>query len=159
VLSNQVSYSLVERAPERDLLPFAADGRHVVIAYSPLAQGLLSGRYDRDHRPANKVRAANPLFLPANLERAAGLLATLREVADAHDASPAQAALAWVIRHPGVAAIPGASSVAQLESNVAAAEIDLSDSEDQALREASDRFRPVTGAAALPGLLRSRLGR
>jgi aryl-alcohol dehydrogenase-like predicted oxidoreductase len=159
VLSNQVSYSLAERAPERDLLPFAADGRHVVIAYSPLAQGLLSGRYDRDHRPANKVRAANPLFLPANLERAAGLLATLREVADAHDASPAQAALAWVIRHPGVAAIPGASSVAQLESNVAAAEIDLSDSEDQALREASDRFRPVTGAAALPGLLRSRLGR
>jgi aryl-alcohol dehydrogenase-like predicted oxidoreductase len=159
VLSNQVSYSLVERAPERDLLPFAADGRHVVIAYSPLAQGLLSGRYDRDHRPANKVRAANPLFLPANLERAAGLLATLREVADAHDASPAQAALAWVIRHPGVAAIPGASSVAQLESNVAAAEIDLSDSEDQALREASDRFRPVTGAAAVRGLLRARLGR
>jgi aryl-alcohol dehydrogenase-like predicted oxidoreductase len=159
VLSNQVSYSLVERAPERDLLPHAADGRHVVIAYSPLAQGLLSGRYDRDHRPANKVRAANPLFLPANLERAAGLLATLREVADAHDASPAQVALAWVIRRPGVAAIPGASSVAQLESNVAAAEIDLTDSEDQALREASDRFRPVTGAAAVRGLLRARLGR
>jgi aryl-alcohol dehydrogenase-like predicted oxidoreductase len=159
VLSNQVSYSLVERAPERDLLPHAADGRHVVIAYSPLAQGLLSGRYDRDHRPANKVRAANPLFLPANLERAAGLLATLREVADAHDASPAQVALAWVIRRPGVAAIPGASSVAQLESNVAAAEIDLTDSEDQALRDASDRFRPVTGAAAVRGLLRARLGR
>ena len=159
VLSNQVSYSLVDRAPERDLVPFAGDGRHVVIAYSPLGQGLLSGRYDRDHRPTNQIRAANPLFLPANLERAAGLLATLREVADAHDASPAQVALAWVIRHPGVAAIPGASSVRQLESNVAAAEIDLSDSEDQALRDASDRFRPVTGAAALPQMLRARIGR
>src|SRR5580704_7752826 len=49
VLSNQVRYSLVNRAPEDDLLPFTADGRHVVIAYSPLGQGLLSGRYHRDH--------------------------------------------------------------------------------------------------------------
>jgi aryl-alcohol dehydrogenase-like predicted oxidoreductase len=159
VLSNQVRYSLADRAPERDLLPFAAAGGHVVIAYSPLGQGLLSGRYDREHRPTNRIRAANPLFLPDNLERAAGLLATLREVAAAHDASPAQIALAWVIAHPGVAAIPGASSVQQLESNVAAAEIDLADDEDQALREASGRFRPVTGAAALPQQARARLGR
>jgi aryl-alcohol dehydrogenase-like predicted oxidoreductase len=159
VLSNQVRFSLVDRAPERELLPFAADGRHAVIAYSPLGQGLLSGRYDRDHRPTNRVRAANPLFLPVNLERAAGLLGTLREIASGHDASPAQIALAWVIRQPGVAAIPGASSVGQLESNVAAAEIDLTDGEDQALRDASDRFRPVTGAAALPRLARARLGR
>jgi|ERR1700722_12311346 aryl-alcohol dehydrogenase-like predicted oxidoreductase len=159
VLSNQVRFSLVDRAPERELLPFAADGRHAVIAYSPLGQGLLAGRYDRDHRPTNRVRAANPLFLPVNLERAAGLLGTLREIADAHDASPAQIALAWVIRQPGVAAIPGASSVRQLESNVAAAEIDLTDGEDQALRDASDRFRPVTGAAALPRLARARIGR
>lgn len=49
----------------------------------------------------------------------------LREVAAAHAVTPAQAALAWVIRHPSVAAIPGASSVEQLESNLAAAEIDL----------------------------------
>ena len=159
VLSNQVRYSLVDRAPEQDLLPFAADGGHIVIAYSPLGQGLLSGRYDRDHRPTNRVRAANPLFLPDNLERAAGLLATLREIADVHDASPAQIALAWVIGHPGVAAIPGASSVQQLESNVAAAEIDLAADEAEALRDASGRFRPVTGAAALPQMARARLGR
>jgi aryl-alcohol dehydrogenase-like predicted oxidoreductase len=159
VLSNQVRYSLVDRAPERELLPFAAGGGHIVIAYSPLGQGLLSGRYDRDHRPANRVRAGNPLFLPDNLERAAGLLATLREIADAHGASPAQIALAWVIGQPGVAAIPGASSVRQLESNVAAAEIDLADDEDQALRDASSQFRPVTGAAALPQLARARLAR
>jgi aryl-alcohol dehydrogenase-like predicted oxidoreductase len=159
VLSNQVRYSLVDRAPERELLPFAAAGGHVVIAYSPLGQGLLSGRYDRDHRPANRVRAANPLFLPANLERATTLIAILREIAAAHDASPAQIALAWVIAQPGVAAIPGASSVRQLESNVAAAEIDLTLDEDQALRDVSSRFRPVTGAAALPQLARARLGR
>ena len=96
-----------------------------MIAYSPLAQGLLSGRYHRDDRPVNRVRAANPLFLPDDIERASDLIAVLREVADAHSASPAQIALAWVIHHPAVAAIPGASSVEQLESNVAAAEIEL----------------------------------
>jgi aryl-alcohol dehydrogenase-like predicted oxidoreductase len=158
VLSNQVRYNLVDRAPERDLLPYAESAGRVIIAYSPLAQGLLSGRYDRDHRPSDRLRSANPLFLPDNLERAAGLIAALREVAGAHDASPAQIALAWVIRRPGVVAIPGASSVSQLESNVAAAEIDLSDAEYQALSTAAEQFQPVTGAAALPRLLRSRLG-
>ena len=159
VLSNQVRYNLVDRSPERDLLPFAESHGHVVIAYSPLAQGLLSGRYHRDNRPVNRVRAANPLFLPDNIERASDLIAVLREVADAHSASPAQIALAWVIHHPAVAAIPGASSVEQLESNVAAAEIELSDDEYQALQDASARFRPITRRAALPRLLRARLGR
>ncbi len=156
VLSNQVAYSLVSRSPELDLLPFAESTGHVVIAYSPLAQGLLSGRYDRDHRPANRVRAANALFLPQNLERAGDLIATLRQVAEAHSATPAQIALAWSIRRPAVVAIPGASSVGQLESNVAAASIKLTDGEYQALSAASDRFRPITGRAALPGLIRAR---
>ena len=157
VLSNQVRYSLADRAPEKDLLPFAAEAGRVVIAYSPLAQGLLSGRYDRANRPANRVRAGNPLFLPENLDRATELIAVLREVASAHEATPAQIALAWVIRHPAVTAIPGASSVEQLESNVAAAEIELSDSEYAALSAASDQFRPVTGRAAVPAMIRARL--
>jgi aryl-alcohol dehydrogenase-like predicted oxidoreductase len=159
VLTNQVRYSLADRSPERDLLPYAESQGRAVIAYSPLAQGLLSGRYHGDSRPANRVRAANPLFLPENLERAGDLIAALRQVADAHSATPAQIALAWVIRHRCVVAIPGASSVGQLESNVAAAEIDLTDDEAQALHAASDRFRPIAGRAALPRLLRARLRR
>src|SRR5580693_6189256 len=156
VLSNQVQYNLVARSPERDLLPFAASTGHLVIAYSPLAQGLLSGRYHRDHRPATRVRAGSALFLPENLERAGDLIATLREVADAHSATPAQIALAWAIHRPAVVAIPGASSLEQLESNVAAADIDLTDGEYQALSAASARFRPVTGPTALPRLVRAR---
>src|SRR5271165_5799706 len=134
VLSNQVRYNLVDLAPERDLLPFAETTGHVVIAYSPLAQGLLSGKYDRARRPTNRIRAASPLFLPDNLDRAGNLIAAVREVADAHAATPAQIALAWVLHHPAVVAIPGASSVKQLESNVAAADIDLTDQEYQALQ-------------------------
>jgi aryl-alcohol dehydrogenase-like predicted oxidoreductase len=159
VLSNQVRYNLVARGPEQDLLPYASSTGRVVLAYSPLAQGLLSGRYHPGNLPANRVRAANPLFLPENLQRAGELLAVLGEVAAAHSATPAQIALAWVIRHPAVAAIPGASSVEQLESNVAAAEIDLADDQYQALADAAARFRPLTGPAVLPRLARARFGR
>src|ERR1700719_3233286 len=87
VLSNQVRYSLVDRSPEHDLLPFAESTGHVVSAFSPLAQGLLSGKYHRGSRPRNRVRVGNPLFLPENLDRAAGLITVLREVADAHSAT------------------------------------------------------------------------
>lgn len=159
VFSNQVRYSLVDRGPERDLLPYADAAGRVIIAYSPLGQGLLSGRYGARHRPSNLVRMANPLFLPENLERAGELIATLREVADAHGATPAQIALAWVLRRPSVAAIPGAASVAQLEHNAAAAEIDLTDDEYGALLAASDRFQPVTGPSVIPGLVRARFAR
>jgi aryl-alcohol dehydrogenase-like predicted oxidoreductase len=156
VLSNQVEYSLVHRKPEADLLPYAEAHDRVVIAYSPLAQGLLGGKYDRDHPPANRIRAGNPLFLPENLDRAGDLLGVLREVAEAHDASPAQVALAWAVQHPAVTAIPGASSVGQLESNVAAADLELAADEDAALRAAADRFQPITGRSAIPKLIRAR---
>jgi len=158
VLSNQVSYSLVDRAPEQELLPFAQAHDRVVIAFSPLAQGLLSGRYNRSQRPTNPARRASPLFSEENLDRAKDLLDTLRAVADAHGSTPAQVALAWVIRRPGVAAIPGAASVEQLEHNVAAADLELRDDEDAALTAASTAFRPVIPTTTLPERV-ARLGR
>lgn len=156
VLSNQVQFSLVERGPEADLVPWAQQHDRLIIAYSPLGQGLLSGRYSREHRPRG-VRAMRPLFLPSNLDRASELVGTLREVAVSHGATPSQVALAWLIRHPNVVVIPGASSVAQLESNVAAADLDLTDDEAARLSEAADRFRPTAGLAAMPALIRAQL--
>ena len=102
----------------------------------------------------------NPLFLPENLERAAPLLAALREVADAHGVTPSQAALAYLVHHPQVVAIPGASSVEQVEANAAAGDLVLAADEYEALRR-----RPPPGSrrsragGVLPRLLRSRLGR
>lgn len=158
LLSNQVQYSLAVRKPDRDLVPYAAANDRVIIAYSPLAQGFLSARYDASNAPGG-VRAGNALFLPENLERAADLLGTLRSVAQAHDATPAQVALAWVISRPNVVAIPGASSVEQLERNVEAAELDLTTDELAQLTEASDRFSPVGGPAVAARLVRARLRR
>jgi aryl-alcohol dehydrogenase-like predicted oxidoreductase len=152
ILSNQVPYSLVDRAPESDLLPFALEHGRMIIAFSPLAHGLLSGRYHGQSPPTDKVRATSGHFQPESFARTRTLMEVLREVAAAHAATPAQIALAWAIRHPAVAAIPGASSVEQVESNVAAAEIDLTADEDQALRAAL----PWRGE---PGPQRSRLRR
>lgn len=156
VLSNQVRYSLAHRGPEDDLLPYAERAGRLVIAYSPLAQGFVSGRYDANNPPSGAVRRANPLFLPENLERGARLLGALREVADAHHATPSQVALAYLIRHPAVVAIPGASSAEQLERNAAAAGIELRDDEYAALARAARDFRPIGGVAALPKLIQAR---
>jgi aryl-alcohol dehydrogenase-like predicted oxidoreductase len=153
VLTNQVQYSLAARKPDQELVPYAQANDRVIIAYSPLGQGLLGGRYDVDHPPPPGVRSNNPLFLLENLERADPLITALREIAAAHGATPAQVALAWVIRRPNVVAIPGASSVAQLEANIAAADLDLTDDEDFRLTSESDAFRPMRGMAALPGMM------
>jgi aryl-alcohol dehydrogenase-like predicted oxidoreductase len=157
VLSNQVQYSLAHPQPAADLVPYAQREGRVVIAYSPLAQGLLAARYDEGHRPPGGVRAMNPLFLPENLRRAGPLLAVLREVAAGAGVTPAQVALAWVLRHGCVAAIPGASSVAQLEHNVAAADLVLKDDEMGALSDAAGEFRPVVGSRAAVALVRQRV--
>jgi aryl-alcohol dehydrogenase-like predicted oxidoreductase len=156
VLSNQVPFNLVDRRPERELLPWAQENDRLIIAYSPLAQGLLSGRYDADHRPGGMVRMNSPAFLPENLRLAEPLIDAVRKVAVAHDATPSQVALAWLIRRPNVVVIPGASSVAQVEVNAEAAALELSDEEDEALCRASDDFHPRGVREVWPELARER---
>jgi aryl-alcohol dehydrogenase-like predicted oxidoreductase len=158
VVSNQVRFSLARSRPLEDLVPFAEREGRIVMAYSPLAQGLLGGRYTAENRPGG-VRAANPLFGTENLRRAEPLLAVLREVADAHDARPAQIALAWLLAQPQVVVIPGASSVAQMEFNAAAAEIPLADDEQAALTTAARAFRPVSAMQTMIDEVRARISR
>ena len=134
VISNQVDFSLARPGALEDLVPFAERENRIVIAYSPLAQGLLGGKYGLDNRPGG-VRAVNSLFGTENLRRVEPLLQTLRDVATEVGAKPAQVALAWLISLPGVVAIPGASSVEQLEFNVTAADIELSQEMRDALTE------------------------
>jgi len=151
VVSNQVQLNLAQSAALSDIVPFAQREHRMVMAYSPLAQGLLGGRYGVGHTPRG-VRAANPLFGQENLRRIEPVLGLLRDIATVHDAEPAQVALAWLLGLPQVVVIPGASSVAQLESNVAAAELDLTADEQQALTAAAGDFRPQSaGRTPLDG--------
>jgi aryl-alcohol dehydrogenase-like predicted oxidoreductase len=158
VISNQVQFSLARPAALEDLVPFAERENRIVIAYSPLAQGLLGGKYGPDNRPGG-VRAANPLFGTENLRRIEPLLQTLRDVAAEVGAKPAQVALAWLISLPNVVAIPGASSVEQLEFNVAAADIELSVQSRDALTDAARAFRPVSSLDFFSERIREKLGR
>jgi aryl-alcohol dehydrogenase-like predicted oxidoreductase len=159
VLSNQVQFSLVHMGPLDDLVPYAADEGRVVMAWSPLGQGLLSARYDATNRPTGGVRQMNALFLDENLRRAAGLLDLLRDVAATHDVTPAQIALAWLLHQPNVVAIPGASSVAQVEANAAAADIELTDDEVVELTAQGRAFHPLGSLDSARGLLAARLRR
>jgi aryl-alcohol dehydrogenase-like predicted oxidoreductase len=156
VISNQVHFSLAHPQALKGLVPFAEQENRMVIAYSPLAQGLLGGKYGVHNRPGG-IRAVNSLFGTENLRRIEPLLQTLRDVAKDVDAKPAQVALAWLINLPGVVAIPGASSVEQLEFNVAAADIELSTESHAALTDAARDFRPVSTKRFLADSLRERL--
>lgn len=157
VVSNQVQFSLAKPGPLDDMVPFAERENRMVMAYSPLAQGLLGGKYGPDNRPRD-VRAANPLFGVENLKRIQPLLSTLREVAAGHSAKPAQVALAWLLALPQVVVIPGASSVEQLEFNVAAADLDLRPDEVAALTAAARSFSPLSGTQTLISEMRGRIG-
>lgn len=158
VVSNQVSFSLANPGALDDLVPFAEAQNRIVMAYSPLAQGLLGGKYGVGNRPGG-VRAANTLFATENLRRIEPLLQTLREVAADVGAKPAQVALAWLIALPGVVAIPGASSVEQLEFNVAAADIELSEQARDSLTAAARAFTPAPISRVLTDLVKEKLGR
>jgi aryl-alcohol dehydrogenase-like predicted oxidoreductase len=131
VFSNQVEFSLIRRGPEADLLPWAQRNGRVVIAYSPLGQGLLSGRY-QDSLPRN-FRRYRSAFSAGSRARLGPLIVALHEIGLRYGATESQVALAWLIRKPSVVAIPGASSVRHVEENVGAADLDLSDDEEARL--------------------------
>ena len=140
IISNQVRYNLLHTQAERKLIPHAERTGRIVIAYSPLAQGALSGRYRPGQGPGG-LRRMSPLFTAEGLTAAAPVVETLREIAAGRQATPSQVALAYLISSPRVVVIPGAKSIAQLEANVAAADIQLGADELLALRRAADLFQ------------------
>ena len=160
VAALQSEYSLWWRAPEKDVLPTLEELGIGFVPFSPLGKGFLTGKIDETTRfDAKDFRNVVPRFSPEARKANQSVVDLVARMATKKKATPAQIALAWVIYHPAVVAIPGASSVGQVESNAAAADIDLTEDEYQALHAAAVRFRPVTGPAALPHLLRSRIAR
>lgn len=132
--SNQMPYSLLVRGVERNgVMQAAKDLGITIIAYSPLAQGILSGKYHDDPSLLKGlgVRGLIPWFSKRNMEHTRPLVTALKEIAAAHGATPPQVALAWLITFQGdtVVAIPGATSVAQAQSNAAAMQVRLNDAE------------------------------
>jgi aryl-alcohol dehydrogenase-like predicted oxidoreductase len=130
LVSSQPQYSMIWRGPERDVIPFCREHGISQIVWSPLAQGVLTGKYRPGEPPPEDSRASSPAmsyFMDSAgeetlLERVQQLLGVARGLG----ITPAQLALAWVLREPNVAsAIVGASRPAQVEENAAASAIEL----------------------------------
>lgn len=128
--SLQPPYSLFWRVIERDLVPFCERAGIAILAYSPLAQGLLGGRFRAGHRfePGDN-RADNKLFQGQTFVRALEAVEALRPLAAHHGVTMAQLALAWITSHPTAAAIVGVRSPDHAVENAAAGDVTLSEDE------------------------------
>ena len=123
----QMYYSLLGRDLEYEIAPFCADAGIGVVVWSPLAGGLLTGRYTRQDPGGGKGRLAYGDFLPVDRERAWTLIDCMRVIGDRLRASVAQVALAWLLAKPFVSTIlVGASKLSQLDDNLGAVDVELS---------------------------------
>jgi aryl-alcohol dehydrogenase-like predicted oxidoreductase len=128
----QAYYSIAGRDLEREIVPMMAEEKLGLMVWSPLAGGLLSGKYGPGAPGNGEGRRANFDFPPVNKDRAWACVAAMREVAARHDASVAEVALAWILAKPFVTSIIiGAKRIEQLEQNLAAVKLRL-DAEDMA---------------------------
>jgi len=124
--SVQAYYSIAGRDLERDIVPMVQDQGMGVLVWSPLAGGLLAGKYDRDVAGPEGSRRSSFDFPPVNRERAFACVDAMREVGEAHGVSVARIALAYVLSKPFVTSvIIGAKRIDQLEDNLAAADLIL----------------------------------
>lgn len=157
--SDQPQYSLLIRGIEEDILPWARERGVGLLVYSPLAQGLLTGRVTASRRfDPSEGRASKPDFKQENRTIVNEALdRVVRPIAQGHGVSVAQTVLAWTIAEPGVtSALVGARTPEQVLENIAAAEVELSSEQSATIRAAFEGVHLELGGGGLG--LRARLG-
>ncbi len=149
----QAYYSIAGRDLERDLIPMLTSEQLGLMVWSPLAGGLLSGKFGPGSNNPTDARRTNFDFPPVDRDRAWKCVEVMREVGDAHGASVARVALAWLLAKPAVMSIIiGAKTLEQLDDNLAAVELTLTPEEVAQLDEVSEL------PAEYPGWMLSRQG-
>lgn len=140
--SLQPPYSLFWRQVEKDARPYCVENTITVLAYSSMAQGLLTGKFGSNHKFAEgDHRSRNKLFKPDNYQRVQQALEKLRPIAERYGISLGQLALGWLIVQPNTCAIAGARTAEQVEQNAKAGEVLISPSD---LEEIDQIGRSVT---------------
>ncbi len=139
--TNQVRYSLLHRAPETDgVLDACRELGVTLLAYSPLEQGLLTGKYGPGSPPPGP-RAEAAWFAASNVAAAQPVVAELRSIAAAHGVDAAAAAIAWLLAKPGVVPLPGAKTAEQAAGNAKALDVRLDGTEIARLDAATEPWR------------------
>ncbi|MGC8617715.1 MAG: aldo/keto reductase [Thermoplasmata archaeon] len=118
IVSNQVRYNILQREIEGEMLPYLTKEKISVIAYSPLAQGLLTFKYDHANLEASDVRKSNKLFSEPNIKMIASFLSVLKDISLETGHSVVQLALNWLISRDNVIPIPGAKNRDQATINL-----------------------------------------
>ncbi|WP_374452079.1 aldo/keto reductase [Phenylobacterium sp.] len=135
----QAYYTIAGRDLERELVPMLSAEQLGLMVWSPLAGGLLSGKFGPGSNNPENARRTNFDFPPVNLDRAWACVEVMRDVAQAHGASVARVALAWLLAKPHVmSVIIGAKTVEQLDDNLAAVELQLTAEDMQRLDAVSE---------------------
>ena len=130
--SVQAYYTIAGRDLEREIVPLANDQQLAILPWSPLAGGLLSGKFSRDDKGPEGSRRASFDFPPVDKDRAFRVIDAMRPIAESHGVSVARVAIAWLLHKVSVTSvIIGAKTREQLLDNIAAAELKLTD-EDMA---------------------------
>lgn len=145
LVSNQVSYSLLNRSIESNgVLQTARELGIAIIAYSPLAQGMVTGKFHDNPELLRKtgMRKWTPLFHRSGLEKSRPVVEMVRKIAEKYGATPSQVALNWIVCHHGdtVVAIPGSTSGSQAEENTGAMDFTLLEEDLALLDKASTPF-------------------
>ena len=134
----QAYYSIAGRDLERDIVPLLEAEKTGLLVWSPLAGGLLSGKFSRENQKPEGTRRSEFDFPIVDKERTWKILDVMTPIAKAHDCSPARVALAWLLAKPVVTSvIIGAKRMDQLDDNLAAVELKLTADEMKALDEVS----------------------
>lgn len=134
----QYYYSAVTRDIEHELIPMAKDHQLAIFPWSPLAGGFLSGKFTRKGSDGSDARRAKFDFPPIDKEKAYDLVDVMASIAEVHNASTAQVALAWVRHQKGVTStIIGAKTLDQLKSNIGSTNIELTPEDLQKIDEVS----------------------
>jgi len=137
-VSAQMYYSIAGRDIEREVVPLAQDQGLAILPWSPLAGGLLSGKFDADKKGPEGARRAAFDFPPVDAGRLPKVLSALRAVSEATGLSVARVALAWVLTRPFVTSvIIGAKTPEQLKDNIAASDVVLAKEHVDKLDDAS----------------------
>lgn len=132
--SLQMYYTIAGRDLEREVVPLAVEEELAILPWSPLAGGLLSGKFKRDAAGPNDARRTVFDFPPVNKEKAFDIIDAMAPMAESRGVSIAQIALAWLLHQkPVTSVIVGAKTTAQLLDNIAATDVRLSEDELTAL--------------------------